>query len=162
MDTAHNRTVCILHNSIKTVWIFRRAYIEELIAEGWSVHCLAPNDSAHASEKLRSLGVNLHLSNARYPLTNLLNLNYRYLRLLINLGYSPVVLCHFISTIVLFAPALLICRRDACFIEGIGTYFTRHTLMTKLCRVFLHQFVRKRLFMNEDERTLLGLSLIHI
>lgn len=149
--------VCILHNSLRTIWVFRRAYINELISMGLKVCCIAPNDDKDAVLRLSELGVTVHAIEANSFLSKIVKMNYAYFK---RFGFlrknNPVVVSHFITTFVMFIPVHLFNSKNIVFIEGIGTFFNKHLYLLRLLKVLVVYISSKRVFMNTRERALLG------
>ena len=148
--------ICILQNSIKTVVVFRLGYIKQLISEGYTVHCIAPNDDSKAIELLRSYNVNvIPVSNNNF-FYKWIGLNFQLLKLLFLKKFEVVVSCHFIVTFILSLPTIFFAKKTVCFIEGIGTFFTKSKYLLSSLRFLLNKFTKRLVFMNTYERDLLG------
>lgn len=153
-----NDSVCIVHNSIRTIIWFRMPYIRILLAEGISVSCIAPNDDDQARQQLEAIGVEVFTIDSKGTTLNAVWLNYSILRLLVLKKLSVLFVVHFISTIVMVSPALLVASRVVCVIEGVGSYFTGREVQLIFMKWFLGLIASRVVFMNHDEKKLLGTS----
>ncbi|CQH00841.1 glycosyltransferase [Yersinia mollaretii] len=151
-----NKKICILHNSIKTVMIFRVPYIKTLLSMGYQVYCIAPNDDEAATQKLKKMGVKvLFVSNRNY-FSKWYGINYNLLSLLVKKRFNIVVISHFITTFIFSLPSVIFSNKNIIFIEGIGTFFTKKIYLKNILRFLLTTIGNKRIFMNSYERDLIG------
>ena len=139
-------------------------YIRELLADGFEVIVVAPNDCAHSEKKLQAVGAKVH----RIPsinskkdyfkvilLMNLLILKYR--------GKDTVFICHFITTFIL-TYFTLIPFNSKClvYIEGLGTLFSKKGSLQSFLKFLLVKNSVTRVFCNNDERAVVGLPDDHV
>ncbi|APE07064.1 hypothetical protein BM528_15840 [Alteromonas sp. RW2A1] len=146
---------CVIQNSLKTTYVFRRNYLVELIAKKNKVTVLAPNDCEDSKIKLRDLGVVIpYVPSNNFAYTYLImNLRILYLRLFKNNTY----ICHFISTYALtFITLLPFNKKLVVSIEGLGSFFTERRLARKVIRYLITRNNVVRVFCNNDERQSLG------
>lgn len=139
-------------------------YIKKLLADGFEVIVVAPNDCLYSEKKLKAVGVKVH----RIPsinskkdyfkviiLMNLLILKYR--------SKNTVFICHFITTFIL-TYFTLVPFNSKClvYIEGLGTLFSRKGLFQSFLKFFLVKNSITRVFCNIDERAVIGLPHDHV
>lgn len=150
------KNVYVLHNSVRTVLIFRASYIRALVADGVHVICVAIDDDEVAAQALTDMGVELVLVKSKFILFRAIEFNFRLLLRAKGDVFTAPLLCHFITTSVLAFPIVIINRNVSCFIEGLGTFFTGRALFTKSIAWFLKTFASRRVFMNSAEKDLIG------
>lgn len=153
---------CVIQNSMKTTYLFRKTYLEVIVKlHNGNVSVIAPNDCPRSSEMLRGLGVNvipvpyLNFSLGRFFSCILMNL---YL-----IGYRmrfrhAVYICHFLSTFVFIYPTLIFFnKRINLYVEGLGSIFSKDNVLKKIIsKLISHRHVT-RYFCNEDEKCAIGL-----
>lgn len=152
-----DKSVCIIQNSIKTLYIFRKQYILRLLSNGYSVHCFAVNDSDEHVTMLETLGCVVHSCRKSNFLFSSIYLNFKVLFFTFNRNEKAPLIIHFISSFVMFFPSIL-CNRKRTFvvIEGIGSFFTNRAIFSKIISYLVRHCSSKRVFMNQQERQLLG------
>lgn len=150
------KSVCIIQNSIKTVVVFRLSYIKELIYRGHKVYCIAPNDDPEAVVLLKQHGVVVITSERKWLLYRYFFINISLLHILFKEKFKLTVSCHFLVTFILSIPSIFFVKKSVCFIEGIGTFFTKNKSFLSILRCLLTNSFDKRIFMNEYEKNLLG------
>jgi len=148
--------ICIVHNSLRTALIFREKYILQLRKRDIPVYCVAPEDDPYAKSKLESYGVHVLSVKKRSPPFLFLTMNYQLLKLILKDRKNFIFACHFITTIALTSPSLFLSRKSVCFIEGIGTFFTNKPVRIILFKYLLRSLSQKVVFMNDEEKMLLG------
>jgi len=151
-----NKKICIVHNSLRTVLIFRKHYIEKLLSDGFQVFCVAPNDDEKAKKILMQLGVEILDVRSSSPYVLFFTMNYRLFSILIRNRLRVTFVCHFLSTITITIPSLFVCRSSICFVEGMGTFFTKRKNLTSILKYLLWIISSKIVFMNEEEKNILG------
>jgi len=152
------KNIVLVHNSIKTVYAFRKNNIKAYIDEGYSVSVVAPDTCDVASINLLSLGV----TEIKTPKKNNLNfilkvafLNWEILKL--RVSKDNFFICHFISTFVLsFFSLVPFNRRLIVYIEGIGSLFSKNKYLLNLVRLMLKICKGKILYCNIHEKNILG------
>lgn len=152
--------ICIIQNSLKTTYIFRKAYIKHFIESGRKVYIIAPNDCALSKEKLQKLGAEVLApkisDNGQLSIFGLAVFNWYILRFRLshrNVSY----LVFFVTTFIFSFFSLALFNR--CYllsIEGLGTFFSKRYFAQKVLRFLLKHFTTIRLFCNRDERTRIG------
>lgn len=151
----NEKIICIVQNSIKTMYIFRRGYIERLLAEGHSVHCFALNDSDMHISLLRDLGCSVHAKSETNKLLSIFLLNLE----LISFSFrnNAHFIIHFITSFVLFFPTIILNRsKSHLVIEGIGSFFSNRKFLLGILSRLMRSCTASRTFMNVTERCLLG------
>jgi len=148
--------VCVVQNSVRTLWNFRSKYITEIINRGCTVYCLAPMDDQLAADNLTALGVSVITVKSRNLVLNAISMNCRMILLLFKLRFRCLVIAHFVSTIALLFPSLLFSSKTICFIEGLGTFLMKGRTRQKVFKVLLRSVSDLTIFMNRDEKGILG------
>lgn len=149
--------IIIMQNSLKTTYLFRKSYINHLKNIGLDVVVVAINDSDEYKEKLKSLGIRvLSIDKKESIIKKVLFLNHSTIKLF-NENAKAQLQCHFISTIILtYFSLLLNSDRVTVIIEGVGSALMNRPNLVKLIRLCLTKPKFKRIFMNYDEKKLLG------
>ena len=148
---------CVIQNSIKTVFIFRRNYLTRLIAEGNKVCVLAPNDCSESKELLIQLGVEVINVPSKgfvfsFIVINMWILYFRFFK-------NKLFICHFISTFTLtFFTLIPFNKKLVVSIEGLGSFFIKHKYLLAILRRIIIRKNIVRFFCNSNERLCLGLS----
>ena len=143
---------------MKTLYLFRRTYIEELIAAGHSVIAVAPSDDTYSINKLESLGVIVKSvepgNSICSKVVSLVRLNYIFLKE----SYGADRVCiHFIVTLLMFGlSSFLFSRKTTVFIEGLGSLIGNNKPLLKFMNFYLNVFPYRKIFCNEDEKEKLG------
>jgi glycosyltransferase involved in cell wall biosynthesis len=157
------KKVVIIQNSLKTVRLFRLDYIEKLCMSNIQVIVIAPLDCEYSKTILEQYkGVQLKLVNSTQKsnfILKTLELNFIIFKeYLNNIGMSDVIyVCHFISTFTLTFPTLYFIKKNlVVYIEGLGSFFLKHTKILPFVRYLLKKISNKRVFCNVDERNILG------
>ena len=150
------RQVIILHNSMKTLLVFREHYIKELIQGEYQVFCIAPADDEDSCKSLENLGGIVVKASSTGLFNRIISLNYYCLKVLVANRFKPTVVCHFLSTITFCSPTLLLARKNICFVEGIGTFFSSSPVFLRILSLLLATVSRTTIYMNGYERELLG------
>lgn len=150
------KSVCIIQNSIKTVVVFRLSYIKQLLSHGHKVYCIAPNDDNESVDCLKKYGVIVITTDNERLLYRYFFINLSLLRVLFKEKFKLTVSCHFLVTFIFSIPSIFFARKTVCFIEGIGTFFTKNKGFLNILRLLLTRGVGKRIFMNKYEKNLLG------
>lgn len=151
------KRVCIVQNSVKTLYIFRRNYIEKLISEGFVVFCLARGDSPRHNDKLIKIGCVVHDYDSSSFLIRFFKANFLLFKLQFNYRFNITVNVHFLSSFILHLPSLFFIRSKVnVVIEGIGSYFNDKPIAICFVKWLLRFFCKNRVFMNNTELELLG------
>lgn len=151
--------VCIVHNSTRTLLIFRREYIESLLGRGHKVHCISPIDDELAAQTLTELGVTMAPIPAGSLITSALAMSYHHQRLYRKTNGQLRTVCHFLTTIVMAYPSLIFTRRNNLLvIEGLGSFLNSKTYLQRIFRVMLKVAASRCLFMNSYEKSRIGSS----
>lgn len=152
--------VVIVQNSIKTVGLFRICYIKKLLFEGSKVIVIAPNDCDVTKQLLESIGVHVNTVSTGLRLLDrfktIFHLNYHVFKCR---KLDPVFVVHFLITFVFCFPALIFSTsKGVVFIEGLGSLFSKNRISQKILKKMLFYSGFKKVFMNSDERMILGSS----
>ncbi|MEZ9674763.1 glycosyltransferase [Vibrio breoganii] len=148
--------ICIVQNSLKTLYGFRVNYIKKLLEKGINVSVIAPIDCDESYNELKKIGVNI-IEIPRYgsffsKIKLILCMNYA----IFTYARTKIIIVHFISTFYISLPALFFVKKVVVSIEGIGSLLLRYQILRKISKLALSRRNFKRLFCNEDERDLLG------
>ncbi|HHF0555611.1 TPA: glycosyltransferase [Vibrio antiquarius] len=150
--------ILIVQNSVKTIALFRLEYIKHLLDSGYHVVVLAPNDCEQSLRKIEQLGVLVDV--VKIPVNKLGKFKQVYvlnkkLREYGVRGYLIVI--HFLVTFLTVYPTLLTSNfKIVLSVEGLGSIFTRSTVLQKILRRLVSSKNITRVFCNVDERKLLG------
>ncbi|MGP2470757.1 glycosyltransferase [Yersinia sp. 2540 StPb PI] len=120
------------------------------------MYCIAPDDDHESVDLLKQYGVVVITTENKTLLQNYFFINFSLLRLLLKEKFRLTVSCHFLVTFILSIPSIFFARKSVCFIEGVGSFFTRNKGFLSVLKLLLMMFVNKRIFMNEYEKSLLG------
>lgn len=150
--------IVIVQNSLKTTYLFRKSYIEYLAEIGERVTVIAFDDSELYKGKLESLGaVVIPIDMKLNILFRVMLLNWSIIKACFN-QKKTILQCHFISSIILAYPSLFFySRRTTVIIEGIGSALMNRSALLIFIKKLLTMPKFNRIFMNSDERRLLGL-----
>lgn len=141
---------------MKTVTVFRLYYIKELLNNNWDVYCIAPNDDEKAIHTLTELGVKVYPASNATMLTMFLTMNFLLYVLLFKKRFDLLISSHFLVTFIVCLPALAVSRKNVCFIEGIGSFFSNKKWLLSILRFLLNKISHRCIFMNKYEQRLLG------
>lgn len=161
MNISQGRTnITIVHNSLKTVYLFRKNYIINLIKDGNKVYILAPMDSLEHRLLLIEIGAHVidmpYYKGVKGFIFAFFFMNAILIKHIMN---RHVLICHFLVTFIMIYPAMLMAgTKGVVSIEGLGTLFSKNKSFQKVLFFFLHLTKNKRVFCNNDERMLLGKS----
>lgn len=149
----------IVQNSVKTTFLFRITYIKRLLAEGFEVIIVAPNDCEYSEKKLKKIGAKVHkvpsINTKKDYLTvvvlmNVLILKYRF--------KNSIFICHFVTTFIITYFSLVpFNSKCIVYVEGLGTLFSKKSKFQLLLKFLLVKSRATRVFCNNDERAIVGL-----
>lgn len=147
---------CVIQNSLKTTYVFRRDYLVKMVSEGFNVCVLAPNDCEESKRKLNELGVEVLKVPSNGFLFGFIIMNFWILYL--RLFKDKFFICHFISTFTLtFLTLVPFNKKLVVSIEGLGSFFTNHPTLLKVLRFIITRKTVTRIFCNKDERQRIGI-----
>lgn len=155
-----NCRLLIVQNSIKTLYNFRKGYIEELSSNSnLEIVAVAPLDCDKAKCELERMGVNVYGPPKKNGFLGLilasLVMNYYILR---NIKGTRKIICHFLMTYLMCYPSLFLARGNhILFVEGLGSFFTSNFRLNMLRRI-LRLSNPEMLYCNEHERKVIGLD----
>lgn len=151
-------TIIFSSNSAWSLWNFRQGVISAVLAKGYRVIAIAPEDDS--SENLRSLGCEVYSvsidnrgTNPFHDLKTLLQYSSLYKKL------KPDVVLHFTVKPVIYGTFAAWRQKIPCInmITGLGTAFNKENLLTKIV-VFLYRYSQRWperiLFQNRDDMQL--------
>ncbi|NVC92332.1 glycosyltransferase family 4 protein [Vibrio natriegens] len=152
------KNICIVQNSIKTVYIFRLLYIKKLIDLGYTVVVIAPRDCEDSYSKLKELGIILPIKkvtkNTTSKISTIVSLNYYVLKYRMK-GFH--IICHFLVTFLLTYFTLVpFNKKLSVSVEGLGSIFIGNDLYLAILRFVFRCGKFTKIFCNDDERRLLG------
>lgn len=149
-------SIILIQNSIKTTYLFRRELILKYLESGHQVIVIAINDSQEYAQLMLELGVELILiSNNQTKVLQALNFNFSLFKT-IQINKVKAIQCHFISTIIMCYPMLLLqSKLTTLFIEGLGSIFFKYQFLCRILKVAF-SFKFRRIFMNDFEKKMLG------
>ncbi|MEX9863985.1 glycosyltransferase [Providencia manganoxydans] len=147
--------ILILQNSLKTVYIFRKHYIDKLIDLGKSIEIIASNDSDEAKEYFISKGVSLYLYNInKNSLLSLIKFNLIFLK---RAFFCEKIICHFLITYLsLFPTIALFSRKTILSIEGLGSLFSERKYLQNILKKIFNILNVRIFFCNNNEKMLIG------
>lgn len=150
------QNVFLYQNSVRSVCLFRTAYLKALLSKGYSVTIVARDDDRDAIGKLQALGCDLKVTSTPDGIIGLIFfcffLNWQYF--LNNLLSSKVNNCiHFLSVGVMLSPSIWLMRRKSNWvsIEGLGS-FASSKYKLKFVRFLLDKKNIQLTFTNRDEQ----------
>ena len=150
------KNVFLFQNSVRSVCLFRTAYLKALLSKGYSVTIVARADDIGAIKKLEALGCTLKLTSTSNGITGLiflfLFLNWQYL--INNLFRTKIKNCiHFLSVGVMLSPPIWLMRHKSNWvsIEGLGSFATSKFKL-KFIRFLLDKKNVHLTFTNRDEQ----------
>ena len=107
-------------------------------------------------KKVKDVGVTVLTVKPGSYLRLAVSMNLRALKLILSHRSNTVVVVHFVVTIVLTAPSLLLAKRVVCVIEGIGTAFSGRDGLKKVLKFGISRLSTLSIFMNAYERSEVG------
>lgn len=152
------RRFIIVQNSIRTTYIFRYPYLKRLCKSNY-VSIIAPNDDDLAIDEIKKLGAQV------YNIPSLGEGILSKLRVIFLMNYyvlkerrrNSVFICHFLITFIMIFPSLLpFNKKCIVYTEGLGSLFSKDTLLTKLLKHLIGKPSIVRLFCNSNERDKIG------
>lgn len=149
------KNICIVQNSIKTMYIFRKSYIVRLLEEGHSVSCFALNDSDEHIKLLEALGCVVHAKSTKRKLLSIMLLNLELI--IFSFKNNAHYIVHFITSFIFFFPAIMFNKNKTnLVVEGVGSFFSNKKFALKILSLLVRVFAAGRTFMNTTERDMLG------
>lgn len=149
--------ICVVQNSIRTLLIFRKEYIQSLVADGYTVFCIAPNDDEGSTRELESIGANVLYIPKKPLVKSAIHMNLALFRLNILHGKKIKTICHFITSSIMICPSLIFFRaRNTVVIEGLGSFLHAHKKIAIPVKFLLFLIAKNRIFMNSFERSHIG------
>ncbi len=151
------KTVVILHNSLKTVPIFRINYIKKLL-ESSDIIIIAPNDCEKSKVYLEELGVTVlkvpPISGKLSLVEYLVLSNFYVLKLRVMGCYF---ISHFVTTFIFnFFSLMPFNSRVIIYIEGLGSVFTKSKALKVVLKLLLSMNKGQTLFCNSAEKSQIG------
>lgn len=148
----------IVQNSLRTTYIFRKAYIKKLLEEG-TVSIVAPVDDDYSYKMLSDLGVYIYNVPAlgASVFSKLKSIFYMNYFIFLERRNDAIIICHFIVTFLMCYLSLIpFNKKCVVYIEGLGSLFSKQSIFRDgLCFIIGRNSII-RLFCNEDERQILG------
>lgn len=147
----------IVQNSLKTIYLFRKCYIEKLLKIG-NVSVIAPNDDDISYFNLRKLGVKVYKIPEQKGFINkiksILMMNFYILKERLN---GSAFISHFLITFIISYFSLIpFNSRCIVYIEGLGSIFSKNEYLQKILAFILKNNNAIKLFCNEDEKNKIG------
>jgi glycosyltransferase involved in cell wall biosynthesis len=152
--------ICLVQNSIKTTYIFRKEYIERFIAEGRNVFVIAPGDCKVSAQALNELGCTVvetpQFKMGIGALWSIWIFNWTIAKFRLT-HKKTTYLCFFLTTFIFSLPTLTpFNKRLLLSVEGLGSFFTKRKLAKFILRGLIKHLAEIRVFCNEDERRQIG------
>lgn len=154
--------ICIVQNSIKTTYIFRKDYIAKFIAEGKRVFIIAPADCETSEFALKELGCEViatkKMKSGISLLWGILDFNLKIAKFRFT-NKNITYLCFFLTTFIYSLPTLALFNRYLLLsVEGLGSFFTKRKLAKKILKKLITHCSHTTVFCNSDERRQIGQS----
>ncbi|GAB3289685.1 glycosyltransferase [Pseudidiomarina andamanensis] len=152
--------ICIVQNSIRTTYIFRKEYIARFIADGRRVYVIAPADCIKSQQALQNMGCKIvavrKFNKGIGLLWSVLDFNWTITKFRLR-RRNTTYLCFFLTTFIFSLPTLaLFNKRLLLSVEGLGSFFTKRTFAKTILRTLIKRFTEARVFCNSDERNQIG------
>ncbi|ANO34977.1 hypothetical protein A6E01_17535 [Vibrio breoganii] len=142
----------IVHNSLKTVWLFRKEYIKRLLSNGHVVVVISPEDDKHAYDRLLNMGVIMRCFDFESGFKKILSI-YKMNRLIVSeRNNGSTFICHFLITyIYTFLSFLAINQRLYLYVEGMGSFAIKHSLIRRFLTIIIRASGCNVLYCNKND-----------
>ncbi|HIF9129153.1 TPA: glycosyltransferase [Photobacterium damselae] len=159
------KTIVILQNSVKTVYLFRKSYIRNFLRSGIEVVVVAPNDCSDSVNKLTEMGVHVNVFKSKEGILKLPYMSLAFLKMISKYSRSDsFFICHFIMTFFLCYPWLLGYGRycTLVYVEGLGSALYKNYFLRLVAKFMLSHHFFKTATCNWFERESIGNSSTYV